>query len=197
MPVRFSSFFLATVLAAAPAVAQTAPEAPAKRTSVHGFASFGYSFRFDQPAGGSNELRVFDFEPRKFRLDVAEIVVQRSAVGPRQFGYRADFVTGASIPRVSAASGLFRDADTGVVSPADFDIQQAFVSYVAPVGSGIRLDAGKFTTHAGAEVIEGYDGFGDTYSRGLLFGFAEPFTHSGVRVGYTFSPAVSAMFLVV
>ncbi|HXT72182.1 MAG TPA: outer membrane beta-barrel protein [Vicinamibacterales bacterium] len=186
--------FCATVT---PVLAQSTGADAEKRTSIHGFASFAYTYRFDRPVDGPNELRVFDGVARRFRLDVAELVVERSASEPGRFGYRADVVTGFSIPRISAASGLFRNPSTGVVSPEDLDIQQAFLSYVAEVGHGIRVDAGKFTTHVGAEVIEGFDGFGDTYSRGLLFGFAEPFTHTGVRFGYTFTPAVSATVMVV
>jgi hypothetical protein len=164
---------------------------------AHGFVSLGYSFNLNRPPSRTNQLRVFDFDDRRLKLDVAELLLQRPAVKPGTFGFRTDLVAGASVPRISAASGLFRDGTTGVVHPEDFDVQQAYVSYIAPIGSGLHVDAGKFTTHVGAEVIEGADGYGDTYTRGYLFGFAEPFTHTGVRASYTFSPVVSAMVLVV
>ena len=35
------------------------------------------------------------------------------------------------------------------------------MSWNAPCGSGLRFDAGKFITHHGYEVIEGYDGWND------------------------------------
>jgi hypothetical protein len=140
---------------------------------------------------------VFDFADRQFKLDAAELLLQHSASAPGSFGYRAVLVAGASVPRVSAASGLFRSTTTGAVHPEDFDVQQAFVSYMTPVGNGLRVDVGKFTTHVGSEAIEGPDGFNDTYSRGLLFGFAEPFTHTGVRLAYGFNTTVSATVLVV
>lgn len=47
----------------------------------------------------------------------------------------------------------------------------------------------------GAEVIEAKDNF--NYSRGLLFNFAIPFTHTGLMVGYPFSDKLSANFYVV
>lgn len=106
-----------------------------------------------------------------------------------------DFEAGGSIPRVSAAIGLFRDPATGEAQ--DFDLQQAFASYVVPAGSGLRVDAGKFVTHFGAEVIEGYDGWNDNATRSLLFGYAIPFTHTGVRVSYGFGPKFAAMGMLV
>jgi hypothetical protein len=113
---------------------------------------------------------------------------------PRDGGFRVDVVAGSAVPRVSAASGLFRDPSTGVAQ--DVDLQQAFASYIAPWGSGLRIDAGKFVTHCGMEVIEGYDGWNDQATRSFLFGFAIPFTHTGVRAGYTFGPRLAAMAMV-
>src|SRR5256714_212565 len=80
---------------------------------------------------------------------------------------------------------------------SQFDLQQAFVTYIAPIGSGLRFDVGKYVTHLGYEVIEGYDGYGDNYSRSILFGYAIPFTHTGLKASYGFSSKVAAMFEVV
>jgi hypothetical protein len=33
----------------------------------------------------------------------------------------------------------------------------------------------------GYELIEGYDGYNDNYSRSLLFNYAIPLTHTGVK----------------
>ena len=49
----------------------------------------------------------------------------------------------------------------------------------------------------GYEVIEGYDGYNDNYSRSILFGYAIPFTHTGVKASYAFSSKVAAMIGVV
>jgi hypothetical protein len=77
------------------------------------------------------------------------------------------------------------------------DLQQAVLSYIAPLGSGLRFDLGKFVTHMGAELIEGYDGFNDNYSRSFLFNYAIPLTHTGVKASYTVNGALSAMVMVV
>src|SRR6185436_4005336 len=129
------------------ATAALAQDAPARWAELHGFASIGTSFNFNHPSTRSNQLRVFDFDDRRVKLDVGELVLQRPAARPSQFGFRADVAIGGSVPRISAASGLFRDPETGEATPGSFDIQQLYVSYVAPLGSGIHVDAGKFTTH--------------------------------------------------
>lgn len=161
--------------------------------TANGFASSSYSYNFGTPDSRTNTLRVFDFDDASFKLDAFELALQRAATKPRDAGFRADVVLGSSVPRISAAAGLFRD-DAGVAG--DLDLQQAFATYVAPLGSGLKLDAGKFITPFGYEVIEGYDGYNDNYSRSLLFNYAIPLTHTGVKASYSLTPKVSVMAMV-
>ena len=60
----------------------------------------------------------------------------------------------------------------------------------APIGSGLTVDAGKFVTPAGAEVIETQDNW--NYSRSLLFAWAIPYYHAGVRASYAVNDKVTA-----
>jgi predicted porin len=55
------------------------------------------------------------------------------------------------------------------------------------------LDLGKFITHIGAEVIEGYDGWNSNFSRSFLFGLAIPFTHTGLRASYDINDQLSVL----
>jgi hypothetical protein len=160
---------------------------------VNGFASVAYSFNAARPAGEANQLRVFDTDDGTINVDVIEVVVQKPAAAPGEAGFRVDLEAGSTIPGATASAGLFRDAD-GVAG--DFDLQQAVVSYVGKVGKGLRLDVGKFVTHMGYELIEGYDGFNDNYSRSFLFGYAIPFTHTGAKVSYPLSDKISGMLMV-
>jgi hypothetical protein len=64
-------------------------------------------------------------------------------------------------------------------------------------GPGLRLDLGKFVTHCGYELIQGYDGWNDNATRSQLFGYAIPFTHVGARASYTASALVALMAMVV
>lgn len=183
------------ILLAGAATALLSPRPSPAQVELHAFVSTGYSYNFNQPPSRTNQLRVFDVDDNSFRLDVAEIVAQKVAARSGEAGFRVDVVAGSSIPRVSAAAGLFRDPATGEAE--DIDLQQAFVTYVARVGRGLRVDAGKFVTHMGYEVIEGYDAYDDNASRSFLFGYAIPFTHTGVRVSYAPSGAVTAQLHVV
>src|SRR5215831_7493828 len=163
--------------------------------TLNGFVSSTYSYNFNRPDSRTNQLRVFDFDDNTFKLDVCELVVQKAVKQDRDAGFRVDATMGSSIPRVTAASGLFRDETTGQAQ--DFDVQQAFVSWIAPAGRGLRLDFGKFVTPVGYEVIEGYDGWNDNATRSFLFGFAIPFTHVGARASYPIARTVTLTGMVV
>ncbi len=182
--------FCAPRLAAAAGPAPTWPS----EVTLNGFLSTSYSYNFNRPASATNQFRVFDFDDNTFKIDVLELVVQKPVSRPRESGFRADVDFGSSIPRVTASAGLFRDAGGNA---EDVDLQQAFASYVAPLGSGLRFDMGKFITGHGYEVIEGHDGWNDNVTRSILFGYAIPFTHVGVRASYAFTPRLSGLMMVV
>lgn len=66
-------------------------------------------------------------------------------------------------------------------------MKQAYIEYLVPIGCEgskkvITLDMGQFVTWAGAETIEAADNINS--SRSLLFGYAIPFTHTGMRATY-------------
>ena len=156
--------------------------------AVNAFVSTAYEYNGNRPTNGANSYRVFDFSDNSFNLDVAELVVQIAASKPNDAGFRVDFDAGNSIPQITKTQDQ---------TAAQFDLKQAFASYIAPLGSGLRFDVGKFVTHLGYEVIEGYDGYNDNYSRSILFGYAIPFTHTGVKASYAFTSKVAGMVEVV
>jgi hypothetical protein len=156
--------------------------------AVNAFVSTAYEYNANRPTTGTNSYRVFDFNDNSFNLDVAEVVVQIAASKPNDAGFRVDFDAGNSIPQISKTQDQ---------AAAQFDLKQAFATYIAPIGSGLRFDVGKYVTHLGYEVIEGYDGYNDNYSRSILFGYAIPFTHTGVKASYAFSSKVAGMLEVV
>lgn len=184
----------------APCLSAASPDSTAARPwyeqiAVHGFASTSYSYNFHRPPDGVNAYRVFDFDDNTFKLDVAELTVEHACAEPRESGFRMDVAVGGSVPRITAASGLFRDATTG--DAEDIDLIQGYATYVVPLGTGLRVDAGKFVTHCGAEVIGGYDGWSDNATRSFLFGYVGPFTHTGVRASLAPGSRVSIMAMVV
>jgi hypothetical protein len=164
-----------------------------KGITANGYLSFSYTYNPDDPSPRVDQFRVFDFNANDPQLDVAQLVIQRPISQPKQFGFRLNMMAGSGVPEVTAAYGLFRDKQTGVAH--HFDIPELYANYIVPVGKGLRLDAGKFATHMGYEVIGGYDGYNDNFSRGFLFGYGIPFTHTGVKVGYPISSRVSGALL--
>ncbi|MBI5186743.1 MAG: porin [Nitrospinae bacterium] len=160
-----------------------------KAVQVNGFVSSGYTYNFNRPSDSINGIRVFDRDDNSLKPDVAELVFQKEAADPGNVGFRVDLNYGFSLPAVEHAAGAAQSDD--------FDLQQVYVSYNAPLGNGLKIDFGKFITHMGLEVIEGYDGWNYNYSRSMLFGWAIPFTHTGLRASYEFNEVFSAMAMVV
>ncbi len=130
-----------------------------------------YGYNFNRPNSRANQLRNFDLSSNQFNLNYSELVLERPA---EPLGFRLDIGFGQSAHLVHATepsgSELFRH------------FQQAYVSYKAPVGKGLQLDFGKFVTALGAEVIETRDNY--NYSRSLLFAYAIPYYHFGLRATY-------------
>lgn len=164
-----------------------------KGITTNGFLSLSYTYNSNGPVPRLNQFRVFDFNDNDPQLDVAQVVIQRSVSKAGQFGFRVNLMAGSGVPEITAAYGMFRDTQTGIAH--HFDIPEFYLSYSVPVGKGLRLDAGKFVTHLGYEVIGGYDGYNDNFSRGFIFGYGIPFTHTGVKASYPFSGRISAALL--
>jgi len=86
----------------------------------------------------------------------------------------------------NVATGL--NADGTKCDRDRFDITQAFLQYAT--GSW-TLVGGKFVTYAGAEVIQSTAN--PNFSRSILFGYAIPFTHTGVRAYYDITDTFQLM----
>ena len=184
--------------ASAPA-ADATPATEAPRLCTHGicanaYASLSYTYNTNDPKSNLNQLRVFDFNDNEPQLDAAQLVIQRAIDKPKEFGFRFNLLAGSGVPTVTAASGLFRSRRSGRAQ--NVDIPEMFVSYDALLGTGLRVDAGKFATYMGLEVIGGYDGYNAEFSRGFIFGYGVPFTHTGVRATYVFNNKVTGLFMV-
>jgi len=165
-----------------------------KDVEIHAFAAASYNFNFNEPADRANRFRVFDTDANTFKFDAGELVLLKETPNPGDTGFRFDLKFGFSQPEVNQASPGLNVNGTSV-SDIQFDTQQGYVSYKAPIGSGLQLDLGKFITHIGAEVMDGYDGFNYTLSRSMLFSFG-PFTHTGLRATYTVNDKISVLGMI-
>lgn len=64
----------------------------------------------------------------------------------------------------------------------DFDVQEMYAQYVAPLGNGLDIRVGRINTLVGYEVIE--SPLNVNFSRSWLFGLGQPFTTTGIRFTY-------------
>jgi hypothetical protein len=145
------------------------------------------------PSGDTeqNDLRVFDHKANSFALDIAQIVFAKDPVLGNT-GYKLKLSAGETAKWIHSRglSGAPLTAPQAGEGTDSLDITEGYVSYNAAIGKGLRFDLGKMVTYHGAEVIEAIDDV--NYSRSFLFNYAIPFTHTGLKISYTFSDALNA-----
>ena len=150
-------------------------------TELFGTADVYYAYSANEPETGSPiPLRVFDGSHNQLSLALAEVGLSKPASADNRVGFRFDLDFG---PVADAVNAFEPGGDTFR------NVQQAYISYLAPVGNGLTIDFGRWVTQHGAEVIEAKDNW--NYSRSILFGYAIPFYHSGVRLTYAANDKVS------
>lgn len=131
-------------------------------------ADFYYSFNNNHPLGGFNQLYNFNDKTNQVDLNLAKLTL---SVDPAPIGFRLDIGLGRVFDNVHPyghpSPGFMRYSE------------QAYVSFKPKSMKGFEADFGQFVTSAGAEVIETKDNW--NYSRSLLFSWAIPYYHFGIR----------------
>jgi len=155
---------------AAPAAA-VAPAAPPFTVKWGGLVDSYYSVNLDAPQTVPSPLAGFSAAPG-LRLSYAELNATIDA-GPA--GFRIDVGYG---PTAFGTTNLL--------------VQQAFATYKF---GKVTADFGRFVTSAGAEVIEAKDNW--LYTRSILFTYAIPFAHTGLRVGIPLADSLTLQLGVV
>jgi len=154
-----------------------------EKVHMAGFVDVYYGYNFNQPGNGpsglrENQLRNFDFYNDQFALSLVELMFHKD---PDPFGFRVDLDFGPTTDWVHATE----PTPAGSPVPDGIEvykhIQQAYLSWKP--SSMWTIEAGKFVTHMGFEVIESKDNW--NYSRSLLFAWAIPYYHSGLRISHT------------
>ncbi len=137
--------------------------------SITGYLDTAYEYQSGAGAFSSGTPdRVFDSRANSFTLHQAAVTIARQ---PKQ-GWGA-------VLNLTAGQDAEVIKSYPVTGGANFDVTQAYVQYAT---GPLTMMLGKFVTLAGAEVIAPT---GDTnFSRSILFGYAIPFTHTGLRASY-------------
>ncbi len=163
--------------APAPAPAPAAPASPATPANWHfagvdwtgyldGYGSLNDNHPTNAANGQLNDLYNFNDRTDQFDLAEARITFNRN---PSPVGVHADVLFGRA--------NAFLHPD--VAKYDDDYLEQAYLSYTPKKTHGTELDFGQFVTAAGAEVIEAKDNW--NYSRSILFAWAIPYYHFGLR----------------
>ncbi|MGD0839832.1 MAG: porin [Candidatus Acidiferrales bacterium] len=168
--------------AATPAAAPTAPPTwSAGPIDFAGEIDGYYTFNTNHPDGvfgntsgtystyNNNNLYNFNSKANQFDLNFAKLAMSHA---PDPVGFELDFGFGRTVQTVNFSE-----------QPNGFQyVEQAYLEWKPAKAKGFELDFGKFATSAGAEVIETYNNW--NYSRSLLFTWAIPYYHMGVRTSF-------------
>ncbi len=163
---------------------ETPPVFSAGPIDFSGLVDSYYSLNFNHPSRRVNQARLFDTNANQFSLNMAKVSLYHL---PDPVGFRLDLGLGPAFDAVHAG-------EPGGLGPLRY-IQQAYFTYHASIGNGLVLDAGKFVSIHGAEAIETLNNW--NYSRSLLFQYATPYYHFGLRASYPLSRTLTGSVLFV
>jgi Putative beta-barrel porin-2, OmpL-like. bbp2 len=171
--------------AAAPAAPQggSAPTWSVGPIDFSGAVDVYYTYNANHPASMTNGLYNFNSQANQFDLSLLKIAMSHDA---DPVGFRVDLGYGNTMQLYSSL-----DNDGGF----NQYVEQAFVSWKPGAGKGFQADFGKFVTSAGAEVVESYSDW--SYSRSILFAWAIPYYHTGLRLTLPAAGPVTLGFQVV
>ncbi len=157
-----------------------------RKVEFSGIVDMYYTYNFNEPATGEfTPLRNFDVRHNQFSVSLLEFAMNKPAVEDDRVGFRFDLQYG-QLAQIFNGDPLDNNALVNV--------QQAYISYLAPVGSGLTLDFGKFVTPAGFEPTESKDN--NNYSRAFLYALG-PYYHVGARLAYTVNDKVAVGGMIV
>ncbi len=148
---------------------------------VGGWVSGTYFYNFNNPdgnaLGGANAGLIpgYPFHPdaNSFSVDQVWFELERAVGEENRAGFRLDFVWGKT---AEILSGETPDGLSG--TGRDFNLYQAYVQYMAPIGNGVHFQFGKFATLIGAEVAQ--SPYNLNITRGHVYNLFQPITHTGI-----------------
>ena len=185
---------------ATPAAAETPPIYSIWGFDLTGYVDVGYTRlsgrgAFNVTPGGpavttGGPDRVFDY--RRRGLDLHQVAFTLANQPKEGFGGLLNLTVGRDADVIAAyKTGPSRgdgcnlatgQSSTGTCRKTGYDFTQVFAQYATGPATFI---IGKYVTIAGAEVINSTAN--SNFSRSILFGYAIPFTHTGMRLSYAAS----------
>jgi hypothetical protein len=144
----------------------TNPDPFGRPLRIGGYLDVAYQFNINRPADYNTSHRIYDNQDNDFSVHAVELNFDRLPTKAGESGFRFDLLFG-------------QDAAFG---GAAVEAQQAYLSYIAPLGNGLTIDVGRFVTSDGAETVEAADNL--NHSRSILFNYAIPTRLTGARLSY-------------
>ena len=156
------------------------PAAQAKKRPVDFYAlgDVYYTNNFNNPSTGYNNLYNFNFRSDLPHLNFAKFSMEKTT---GMVGFRLDVGAGQTVDWMASADRAPKNLKY---------LEQAYIEFRPNHMHGIQFDFGKFITGAGAEVIESNANW--NYSRSLLFAWAIPYYHVGLRTTVPVTKAFTA-----
>lgn len=152
-----------------PAVPTLGQVMEATGISINGYVDTSYTYLSGTGSFTSGTAnRVFDTERKSFNVHMLDLTL--SALPPEGWG---------GLVNLSAGSDAMVITPVGTAAD-EFDVTQAYVHFAT--GPWMVI-GGKYVTLSGVEVIK--SPANTNFSRSILFGYAIPFTHTGVRAYFT------------
>lgn len=186
-----------TAAAATPATAEAAPVLTAadtptltffRGTTINVGIDGYYGYNFNQPIGRVNLLRAYDVTSNSFNINQASLILEHLPSTESRFGGRVDLQFGQATETLQGSS--INEQRPQVWR----NLFQAYGSYLAPVGTGLQMDFGKFASSLGNEGNYTKDQI--AYSRAYSFNYL-PFYHMGLRANYNLTPKVNVAYWLV
>jgi len=152
---------------------------------VEGWVAGSYWWNFNDPGsagiiGGNTGFNgaIYPFHPdhNTFQVDQVWFGLEKPVSEESRAGFRFDLVYGKTACFLGASTGLNCGAAGDETS--ELYVNQAYVQYLAPIGNGVTVKAGRFGTLIGAEVAQ--TTYNWNITRGNVYNLLQPIDHTGV-----------------
>ncbi len=166
--------------------------------TIGGFVEASWTISDSAPPANAITGRYFDFENQDLTLNQIDLYLERvvdPSKGKFDVGGRIEAIYGGDSRLIHSRDltnhhGIYYVKPGENVGPDEqFDLNQAYLDFALPVGTGLKLRVGKFVTLLGWEVIN--PTLNAFYSHSFLFGYAIPLTNTGFLATYVLSPSVT------
>jgi hypothetical protein len=164
-------------------IAQAAPAAP--NVQIHGLVDVFYAVNSNRPLDGASFLPGTGTTARRASELTVNAAALEVALDPRPIGFHLTLAFGGGPDVVHAAEPAMPSTSSAIWR----SVYQASVSWTAPIGSGLLLEAGIYPSHIGFESFFSRDNW--NYTRGWMGEFS-PYYQAGVKAAYSFDAHWSA-----